>query len=173
MKTGILLGIIAVTILGTMAVQSMMVQAGMSPIETIQVTSEDGVVDNNSFSQVVTAECPSSHPFLIGGSPIFAHERSFEGVPDSWVIQPSFDTSTNTYSVEGVVFSPGIRIFFNAIALCANFNFPMGVIGGALIQPDSATLVIAYGIANAIWLVPSVAGIGIAVYLTRNRLQKH
>ena len=90
MKTGILLGIIAVTILGTMAVQSMMVQAGMSPIETIQVTSEDGVVDNNSFSQVVTAECPSSHPFLIGGSPIFAHERSFEGVPDSWAIQPSF-----------------------------------------------------------------------------------
>ena len=46
-------------------------------------------------------------------------------------------------------------------------------IGGMLLQPDAATLVIAYGIANAIWLVPSVAGIGIAVYLTRNRLQKH
>jgi len=52
-------------------------------------------------------------------------------------------------------------------------NGVMQVIGGMLLQPDTATLVLAYGIANAIWLVPSVAGIGIAVYLTRNRLLKH
>jgi len=52
-------------------------------------------------------------------------------------------------------------------------NGVMQVVGGMLLQPDAATLVLAYGIANSIWIVPSVAGIGIAVYLTRNRLQKH
>ena len=57
-------------------------------------------------------------------------------------------------------------------AFCNDFDINQ-VIGGLLIQPDSATLVLAYGIANAIWLVPSVAGIGIAIYLTKNRWQKH
>jgi len=46
----------------------------------------------------------------------------------------------------------------------------MAVVGGMLLQPDSATLVIAYGIANSIWIVPSVAGIGIAVYLVKRKL---
>jgi len=48
-------------------------------------------------------------------------------------------------------------------------NGIMQVVGGMLLQPDSATLVIAYGIANSIWIVPSVAGIGIAVYLVKRR----
>jgi len=52
--------------------------------------------------------------------------------------------------------------------ICGDFDINQ-VIGGLLIQPDSATLVLAYGIANAIWLVPSVAGIGIAMYLVKNR----
>ena len=56
--------------------------------------------------------------------------------------------------------------------ICGDFDITQ-VIGGLLIQPDTATLVLAYGIANAIWLVPSIAGIGIAVYLTKNRWQKH
>jgi len=48
-------------------------------------------------------------------------------------------------------------------------NGIMQVVGGMLLQPDSATLLIAYGIANSIWIVPSVAGIGIAVYLVKRR----
>ena len=53
-------------------------------------------------------------------------------------------------------------------SFCDSFGLAQ-VIGGALIQPDTATLVLAYGIANSIWLVPSVAGIGIAVYLVKRR----
>ncbi len=49
-------------------------------------------------------------------------------------------------------------------------NGIMQVVGGMLLQPDTATLLIAYGIANSIWLVPSVAGIGIAVYLVKRKL---
>ena len=49
-------------------------------------------------------------------------------------------------------------------------NGIMQVVGGMLLQPDSATLLLAYGIANSIWLVPSVAGIGIAVYLVKRKL---
>ena len=48
-------------------------------------------------------------------------------------------------------------------------NGIMQVVGGLLLQPDSATLLLAYGIANSIWIVPSVAGIGIAVYLVKRK----
>ena len=54
-------------------------------------------------------------------------------------------------------------------SFCADGNDFMTVVGGMLLQPDSATLLIAYGIANSIWIVPSVAGIGIAVYLVKRR----
>ena len=54
-------------------------------------------------------------------------------------------------------------------SFCLDENDFMQVVGGMLLQPDSATLLIAYGIANSIWIVPSVAGIGIAVYLVKRR----
>jgi len=65
-----------------------------------------------------------------------------------------------------------LALDFTYSSFCDNFGFGQ-VVGGMLLQPDTATLLIAYGIANSIWIVPSVAGIGIAVYLTRNRLLKH
>jgi len=56
--------------------------------------------------------------------------------------------------------------------ICGTFDIAQ-IVGGLLLEPDGTALILAYGIANAIWLVPSVAGIGIAVYLTKNRLLKH
>ena len=56
-------------------------------------------------------------------------------------------------------------------SFCVDGKDFMQVVGGMLLQPDSATLVIAYGIANAIWIVPSIAGIGIAVYLVKRKIE--
>jgi len=53
-------------------------------------------------------------------------------------------------------------------SFCNNLGLAQ-VVGGVLLNPDATTLIIAYGIANAIWVVPSVAGIGIAVYLVKRR----
>ena len=78
------------------------------------------------------------------------------------------------YSIEGLGTDIGI-IDITAIvdveysAFCNVLGLAQ-VVGGMLIQPDGTALVIAYGIANAIWLVPSVAGIGIAVYLVKRKL---
>jgi len=52
--------------------------------------------------------------------------------------------------------------------ICADGGI-MSVVGGMLLQPDTATLLLAYGIANSIWIVPSVAGIGIAVYIVKRK----
>lgn len=46
------------------------------------------------------------------------------------------------------------------------------VIGGFLLQPDTTALFLAYGIANAVWLAPTLAGIGIGVYLTKSKWKK-
>ncbi len=85
------------------------------------------------------------------------------------------DTVTGiTFPILPQHISPPLQGWFPELysTICADGGI-MAVVGGMLLQPDSATLVLAYGIANAIWLVPSVAGIGIAVYLTKNRWQKH
>ena len=41
------------------------------------------------------------------------------------------------------------------------------MIGGMLLQPDATAMFLAYGIANAIWLAPTLAGLGAGIYLTK------
>ena len=125
MKTGILVGIIAVTIFGTFAVQGIIAEAGLIPIETLQVDGLLVEAKTGSNPNVSSALCPISHPFLIGGTHTFGSLDSSTG---QYTITPNFDTSTNTYSVEGIIFS-GNGIKFQAHALCSNFNFPMGIVG--------------------------------------------
>lgn len=44
-------------------------------------------------------------------------------------------------------------------------------VGGMLLLPDTTALFLSYGIANAIWLVPTLAGIGAGIYLTKSKLK--
>ena len=46
------------------------------------------------------------------------------------------------------------------------------IVGGLFMQPDTTALLIAYGIANAIWLVPTVAGLGAGIYLTKSKWKR-
>ncbi len=166
MKTGILLGIIAVTILGTMAVQGMMAQAGMSAIETIQV---EGTLTNVGIGTSATssAQCPASHPFLIGGS-----YRLGAGDNVNFSVIPTFNTITNTYEVEGLTSSGGDSITIQARALCANFNFPMGVIGGAWLPVDNVSLLLALGSINAPWIALGIVGISAGAWYYKERKKK-
>jgi len=54
-------------------------------------------------------------------------------------------------------------------AFCNNFGLAQ-IVGGMFIQPDSATLLLAYGIANAIWIAPIGIGIGVGIYLVKRKL---
>jgi len=89
----------------------------LDPIETIQVDGLLVQLTQNFPNNIGTsiAECPTSHPFLIGGSHTF---RSIDSSPGAHIIIPLFDTDTNTYEVEGSV-SSGNGIEFQAHALCA------------------------------------------------------
>ena len=74
-----------------------------------------------------------------------------------------------THTDNSPVLTRDIRVIeIEYSSFCNELGFAQ-VVGGMLLQPDSATLLIAYGIANSIWIVPSVAGIGIAVYLVKRR----
>jgi len=150
----ILLGIIAVTIFGTLGVQGMMVQAGVLPIETIQVTGTAPL----SFS---SATCPLSHPFLIGGS--YSQDVRLFSSADliPYTITPEFDVLTNTYSVTSSFDSFSSNVFVQAFALCANFNFPMqmGMIGGDLLDINTLPLLV-----GAIGVNPVITGlVGITI----------
>ena len=154
MNSKILLGIIAVTILGTLATQHIFVQAGFAPIETLQVDGNS--ISLPSFGFVFsTATCTASHPFLIGGS----YSYSTEGPGNSF--NTSFDTNTNSFIVQTE--GESATGFFQAHALCANFNFPMnmgGMIGGELLDINSVSLLVASIGTNPI--ITGLVGITIA-----------
>ena len=43
------------------------------------------------------------------------------------------------------------------------------VVGGSLIQPDTTALILAYGIMNSYWMLPTAVGIGLGIYLVKRR----
>jgi len=45
-------------------------------------------------------------------------------------------------------------------------------VGGILLQPDTTTLLLAYGIANLVWMAPTALGIGIGVYLMKSKWKR-
>ena len=89
----------------------------LDPIETLQVDGLLVQLTQNFPNNIGTsiAECPTSHPFLIGGSHTF---RSIDSSPGAHIIIPLFDTGNNAYQVDGSV-SSGNGIEFQAHALCA------------------------------------------------------
>jgi len=48
----------------------------------------------------------------------------------------------------------------------------MEMVGGMLIQPDSTAMFLAYGIANAIWIAPTMAGLAAGIYITKNKWKR-
>ncbi len=154
MKTPYLLGIITALLFGSFAVSGFLAEAGPQPIETIQVDGLLVQLTQNFPNNIGTsiAECPTSHPFLIGGSHTF---RSIDSSPGAHIIIPLFDTGNNAYQVSGSV-SSGNGIEFKAHALCANFNFPasMMAVGGVLFEIDTWSLFI-----GAIGVNPVITGL--------------
>jgi len=154
LKTPYLLGIITALLFGSFAVSGFLAEAGPQPIETMQFDGLLVQLTDNFPNNIGTsiAECPTSHPFLIGGSHTF---RSIDSSPGAHIIIPLFDTGNNAYQVDGSV-SSGNGIEFKALALCANFNFPMGMsmVGGIPLDIDTLSLFI-----GAIGVNPVITGL--------------
>jgi len=63
-------------------------------------------------------------------------------------------------------------IAVTAIYVCVSPSSFMTV-GGEWQATDTTALIIGYSVLNAYWLAPIAIGIGVGIFLTRNRLQKH
>ena len=170
MKTPYLLGIITALLFGSFTVSGFLAEAGPQPIETIQVDGLLVQLTQNFPNNIGTsiAECPTSHPFLIGGSHTF---RSIDSSPGAHIIIPLFDTGNNAYQVSGSV-SSGNGIEFQAHALCANFNFPMGIVGGDGVRINNVSLLLALGSINAPWIALGIVGISAGVWYYKERKNK-
>jgi len=67
-----------------------------------------------------------------------------------------------------VLLGTGIPVIFSTI--CKD-GFEQ-IIGGLFIQPDSTAMFLAYGIANAIWIAPTMAGLAAGIYLTKSKWKR-
>jgi len=65
-----------------------------------------------------------------------------------------------------------IDVTVTATILC-NSPSSLMTVGGEWQATDTTALIIGYSVLNAYWLAPIAIGIGVGIYLTRNRLQKH
>jgi len=61
--------------------------------------------------------------------------------------------------------------FGEAVIVCAKV-VQNNIIGGLLLEPDTTALFLAYGIANAIWIAPTMAGLAAGIYLTKNKWKR-
>jgi len=149
LKTPYLLGIITVLLFGSFAVSGMIAQAGPLPIETIAIAGPLAIADV-ATAATSTAECPNTHPFLIGGS---YHLNVPADIAHA--VTPFFDVATNSFTVAAIS-GAGDPLRIQATALCANFNFPMnmGMIGGELLDLDTMALFV-----GAIGVNPVITGL--------------
>ena len=93
----------------------------------------------------------------------------------------SFVITTKTFPVIGsdpsawqiqLVNDRNLTIDVDVSALCAKVSIANGAVGGFLLEPDSTALFLAYGIANAIWIAPTMAGLAAGIYLTKNKWKR-
>jgi len=141
----ILLGIIAITFLGTISVQQIFVEAGIPPIEIVVVTGNEISLIPGDSAAFSNAQCPPTHQ-VIGGS--YSVRLFNDGVGTfSYDLSPFIDLDNNRYRVVGFLAtaSTNDNVFFTAIANCAKINFPisMDMIGGVLLDIDTVPLLVA------------------------------
>ena len=144
MDSKILLGVIAVTIFGTFAVQGMMIQAGVSTFETIIVPGPTML-----FNDIVTLNCPASHPFIISGTydeflVLLPNDNPAPQFLPRIGVNEQIDPVANSYTVEVISSGAIDEHTVTPEALCANFNFPMqmGMIGGELLDINTVSLLV-------------------------------
>ena len=100
---------------------------------------------SNSFQFDIFADRLNELGYSVGGQPVIGTDH---------LSSSNFFTDRVRYSTECI-------------------NGVQQMIGGMLLQPDAMTLVLAYGIANSIWMAPLAIGIGAGVYLTKSKWKKN
>ena len=116
--------------------------------------------------------CDDGDTFISGDLQTTLAEEDTEGPlgtrsPSVFIVE-EYSVVSNT--------AEGYRIFFtslnittaNMVLVCGKV-VPTMAIGGMLLEPDTTVLVLAYGIVNAFWLAPMLAGIGVGIYLVKRR----
>ncbi len=129
-----------------------MVEAGLEPIERVQVSGNLVVTAFNNVPVQSVASCPNTHPILIGGS----YDIDSSSVDLNFMsITTDFDILSNSFIVTAEQFSAEINFGVRAHALCATVNFPtMNMIGGLLLDIDTTSLLVA-----SIGTNPVIAGL--------------
>ena len=60
--------------------------------------------------------------------------------------------------------------FRDIVLVSAHCLSPLSMaVGGFAIQPDTTALILAYGIMNSYWMLPTAVGIGLGIYLVKRK----
>jgi len=163
LKTTILLGVIAVTIFGTMAVSGLFVQAGLEPNEiTRELGNQILPVWPSDQDLTSTATCPLTHKVIGGGIQNFLIDNPALK-PDRYEIFSNPDFPNNSWEVRFILSDNTDDLVLRAYAICQKINFPLNMgsmIGGELLDINTVSLLIASIGVNPV--ITALVGITIA-----------
>jgi len=179
LNSKILLGIIAVTILGTFAVSGLFVQAGLEPNEiTRELGNQIFPVWPANKDLTSTATCPLTHKVIGGGIQNFLIDNPALK-PDRYEIFSNPDFPNNSWEVRFILSDNTDDLVLRAYAICQKINFPLNMgsmIGGELLDINSVSLLIGAIGTNPIitaLMGITIAGIaGQAVWFVHRRKKK-
>ncbi len=93
-------------------------------------------------------------------------------IPNNAIIntnRPIFDQGANSDQegwrgrIAGISGAGGLRVWAHCL-------MPLSMtVGGLAIQPDTVAILLAYGIMNSYWMLPTAVGIGLGIYLVKRR----
>ncbi len=156
-------------------------QVGFNPPSNYEVSVDTVILADETLSPEVLLLCLDGDWMFVGAGEIqttvdivttpllFVEGVSFSLIPDR-AIQP-FGKVVGVEGNAKLLTSQDFDVPVTLTILCLSPSTLMTV-GGEWQATDTTALIIGYSVLNAYWLAPIGIGIGVGVYLTRNRWQR-
>jgi len=156
-------------------------QVGFNPPSNYEVSVDTVILADETLSPEVLLLCLDGDWMFVGAGEIqttvdivttpllFVEGVSFSLIPDR-AIQP-FGKVVGAEGNAKLLTSQAFDVPVTLTILCMSPSSLMTV-GGEWQATDTTALIIGYSVLNLYWIAPVGIGIGLGVYLTRNRLKK-
>jgi len=119
-------------------------------------------------SDTSIAICPNTHKLIGGGISEFdIFSSSSLNTAYTFTSEPNF--ANNSWEVFAELNDFQNRFILTAYAMCERVTLAT-IVGGLLLEPNTASLILAYGLVNAVWIAPIGIGIGLGIYLVRKKI---
>jgi len=121
------------------------------------------ISEDSSPGQMATALCNVGDKIIAGSTERVAGRAGIFASHPVFDVGPNLDQEGWFGSTAEALGGSGLRVWAHCLK-------PLSMaVGGFEIQPDTVAILLAYGIMNSYWMLPTAVGIGVGIYLVKRR----